>query len=83
MFRYKNSQSNVIAGEIISRILKIYGFEPQVFRFGRTELEDAVEQNPFKTDDGKVLHFFFLDSHPENINLERLTALNQNQKNSN
>ena len=40
-----------------------------------SELHDAIENNEFNTEDGKALHFFFLDSHPNNPNLERLMAV--------
>jgi uncharacterized protein (DUF1697 family) len=75
VFQSKKKQSNGIAKEISSRILESHGFEPKILLFGIAELQDAIENNPFETDDGKSLHFFFLDSYPKNFDLERLMAV--------
>lgn len=75
VFQYGKSQFNVLALEISSKILEAYGFKPQVFLLERAELENAIKHNPFKTEDGKALHFFFMESHPENPNLEKLMAV--------
>ena len=47
---------------------------------GVPELEEAVENNPFKTVDGKALHFFFLESHPKTPDLGGLRALKSNSE---
>ncbi len=75
VLRNKEKQANKIAGEISAKILENHGFEPRVFLLEISELQDAVENNPFDTEDGKALHFSFLDSYPENPDLERLMAL--------
>jgi len=38
-------------------------------------LQDAVENNPFTTEDGKALHFYFLNAYPNNPDLDRLLAV--------
>ncbi len=75
VFQSKKKQSTKIAGEISSKILKSHGFEPKVLLLEIAELLDAIENNPFETEDGKALHFFFLDSHPKYPDLERLMAV--------
>jgi uncharacterized protein (DUF1697 family) len=75
VFRSKKKQANKIAGEISSKISESHGFEPKVLLLEISELHDAIENNPFKTEDGKALHFFFLNFHPNNPDLERLMAL--------
>jgi uncharacterized protein (DUF1697 family) len=63
------------AAEISEEILKKKGFEPNVLLLNAKQLADAIENNPFPTDDGKALHFFFLESQPEKPNLEPLESL--------
>ena len=75
VFKSKKRQTNTIADEISSQILKLNGFEPKVFLLEIAELQEAIKHNPFKTEDGKALHFFFLNSHSENPDLEKLMAL--------
>lgn len=75
VFKSKKRQSNTIADEISSQILKRHGFEPKVLLLEIAELQDAIKHNPFKTEDGKALHFIFLTSHSENPDLEKLMAL--------
>jgi uncharacterized protein (DUF1697 family) len=38
-------------------------------------LQDAIDNNPFKTKEGKILHFFFLESHPHKPDLDSLKAV--------
>lgn len=75
VFQNKKKHANKIAREISSKILESHGFEPKVLLLEISELHDAIENNPFETEDGKALHFGFLDSHPNNPNLERLMAV--------
>lgn len=42
-----------------------FGFRPDVMILTRSELFEAIDRNPFPTDEGKFLHFFFLRSKPE------------------
>lgn len=75
VFQRKKTPSNKLAGEISSNILEHHGFEPKVLLLEIAELQAAIENNPFKTEDGKALHFFFLDALPEHPDLERLMAV--------
>jgi uncharacterized protein (DUF1697 family) len=75
VFQSKKEQPHELAGEITAKILEHYGFEPKVILLEKSDLQDAIENNPFATDDGKALHFFFLASRPEKADLERLMAL--------
>ena len=47
---------------------------------GVTELEDAIKNNPFKTIEGKSLHFFFLESTPIKPNLDKLANVKSNSE---
>lgn len=75
VFKSNKRQRSKIGMEISSKILESHGFEPKVLLLEISELQDAVENNPFKTEDGKALHFFFLDSLPGNPDIEKLMAI--------
>ena len=75
VFKIKQNQKLQIAREISSRISEIYGFEPHVMLLNIAELQEAIAKNPFKTENGKALHFFFLDSLPQKPDLERLITV--------
>jgi len=51
------------------------GFTPKVIFKAAAAFANAINQNPFPTEDGKALHFFFLSSTPSEENLEKLTAM--------
>jgi uncharacterized protein (DUF1697 family) len=72
VFRTKESKTKRIAEEIGSKILASHGFRPKVLLLGVSELEEAIINNPFRTEDGKALHFFFLESTPLKPDLEIL-----------
>jgi len=52
-----------------------YGFTPKVLLLTLADLKAAVAANPFPTNLGKELHFFFLESQPSAPNLARLNEL--------
>lgn len=53
-----------IAQAIRSRILDSFQFEPIVVLLDAGELQAAILNNPFSTENGKALHFFFLNAPP-------------------
>lgn len=63
------------AAEISGAIFRKKGFEPKVLLLSAKQLQDAIKHNPFPTDDGKALHFLFLESKPGQPNMERLETL--------
>lgn len=62
------------AAGIAKRMLDINGFEPRILILTPEDLQVAVQNNPFPTTIGKALHFFFLESHPEQPNLALLES---------
>ncbi len=72
VFQLKGNITKKIAEEISSKILKSHGFKPKVLLVEVRELEDAINNNPFKSMEGKSLHFFFLASPPAKPNLDEL-----------
>ena len=75
VFQTKKKQANNIAGEISVKISESFGFEPRIMLLAASDLERAIENNPFKTENGKALHFYFLDSCPKNPDIEKLIAV--------
>lgn len=64
-----------LSKKISKMILEKKGFAPKVLLLEISELEKIVKNNPFKTDDGKTLHFFFLDSAAKSPDLEKLESV--------
>lgn len=63
------------AARIAETVEAGFGFKPKVLLLSNADLERAVGRNPFPTDVGKHLHFFFLESVPEAADLSALQAL--------
>ncbi|MCG6970833.1 MAG: DUF1697 domain-containing protein [Gammaproteobacteria bacterium] len=75
VFQCKKNRRKNIAEDLSVRILDAYGFAPKVLLLDAAGLEDAITNNPFETDNGKALHFYFLDSQPKEARLEQLMAV--------
>jgi uncharacterized protein (DUF1697 family) len=75
VFQSAQIQTDKTAREIGSKILQSHGFAPTVLLLESSELQDAIDNNPFTTADGRALHFFFLECRPENPDLEGLMAV--------
>ncbi|MCB0555752.1 MAG: DUF1697 domain-containing protein [Phaeodactylibacter sp.] len=52
-----------------------FGFKPSVFILSTDDLRNAAENNPYPTDQGKLVHFFFLEEEPKSVDYEFLDAL--------
>ncbi|MDX1623603.1 MAG: DUF1697 domain-containing protein [Gemmatimonadota bacterium] len=63
-----------LADEIAEAIEEDHGFRPRVLLLSAEELEEAIEANPFPEAESepKRLHLFFLESVPEEPDLEEL-----------
>lgn len=72
VFQTKENKIKRITEKLGSKILESHGFNPKVLLLGVAELEEAIRNNPFKTIEGKALHFFFLESSPVKPNLDEL-----------
>jgi uncharacterized protein (DUF1697 family) len=80
VFRAKRNQTKKMAEEIGTKILGSHRFKPIVMLLRVSELEEAIENNPFRTEDGKVLHFFFLKSTPIKPDLGGLVKVKSNSE---
>jgi uncharacterized protein (DUF1697 family) len=52
-----------------------FGFKPVVFILSTADFKKSVANNPFQSDNGKAIHFFFLEEVPELIDYELLDSL--------
>lgn len=75
VFQIESVKSNEIAGKIGLEVSEQYQFQPKVLLLESTELYNAVKNNPFETENGKALHFFFLESPPKTPDLEKLASI--------
>jgi uncharacterized protein (DUF1697 family) len=50
-------------------------FKPAVFILNRADFKKAEANNPFQNENGKTIHFFFLEEDPKSINYELLDSL--------
>jgi len=61
--------------EIGQLIEKRYGFKPSVFIMSTNDFKKAAAKNPFETDLGKTVHFFFFNQQPEIVDYDLLNSL--------
>ncbi len=77
VFQTDSNSKTDLAKRLSANVLEAHGFEPKVFLLDATELAVAIANNPFPTEEGKLLHFFFLDAIPQSPDLEKLEAVKQ------
>jgi uncharacterized protein (DUF1697 family) len=75
VFRSNKKTMEKSASAISRRIFEEKGFEPGVLLLGSKQLQEAVENNPFDTSNGKALHFFFLETEPCQPNIDQLVSI--------
>ncbi|GAB4379375.1 MAG: DUF1697 domain-containing protein [Calditrichia bacterium] len=75
VFRSKETDRLSLARTISAGIYKERGFKPTVLLLEPVELQKAADNNPFETENGKALHFFFLHSPPQKPSAEQLSAV--------
>ena len=75
VFQSRKKATQKDAAAIGLKILEKKGFTPVVVLLSEPGLLSAVKNNPFPTDDGKALHFFFLESSPTHPKIEQLTSI--------
>ncbi len=75
VLEWEGESAESLARDISSAIQKQFGFEPRVVLLTADELEQAIANNPFPTDNGKVLSFFFLDEIPAHADFEKMDEI--------
>ena len=88
---YNNIQTYIQSGNVVfqseteittkksnliqNAIEKLHGFKPQVLFINSDELNEAIKNNTFNTEVGKILHFSFLERSPEAVDYVKLNEL--------
>lgn len=82
VFRNKTVDSVSLSKRISVAIKENHGFEPRVLLLNLDELENAIVLNPFPEAEvePKTLHIFFLDSVPNNPDLDLLESIKRNNE---
>ena len=77
VFQSKRTNLKQLSEEISASIGKNFGFAPRVMLLTVDELQQAVDANPFPKgeDEPKTLHLFFMDSSPQDPDLNALEAV--------
>ena len=61
--------------EIGELVEKKFGFKPEVLILSKSDLIQAIENNPYSPKEGKFCHMFFCKSFPEKADIPRLREL--------
>ncbi len=80
VFKRKQIHADKFAKEISDKVLESRGFAPKVLLLEISELEKAIKNNPFNTDGGKSLHFFFLEAKPTNPDMAKIESVKGNSE---
>lgn len=75
VFQCKKNRATGLANDISLAVEDMKGFSPGVLLLGPKEFQSAIDGCPFNSDDGKLLHFFFLSEVPQEPDLDSLEAL--------
>jgi uncharacterized protein (DUF1697 family) len=81
VFRSEKQDLKNLALRISQAISVSHGFTPKVLLLTTDGLQAAVAGNPFPTEAGKALHFFFLEALSEAPDKKRLAVLKAKSEN--
>jgi len=65
IFRHSGIEGGQLAEDIGSKIFEKFGFTPRIMLMDASEFQQAINANPFDTEGGKAVSFFFLESIPK------------------
>lgn len=74
-FTSRRADPAALAKQISDSVMQARGFAPKVWLLDADQWREAIDNNPFPTDEGKALHFFFLEEEPVAADLDGLAAL--------
>lgn len=75
VFRDIASDPGKLSVQIGDAVYERCGFKPRILLLTQSELVNAIEHNPFPTDPGNRLHFYFLAEIPVSPNLNNLEEI--------
>ena len=74
VFNYEKDAAK-IGSKIQSAVFNNFGFKPAILILTSQEFMSAVKNNPFSSNEGKTIHFFFASSTPSSPELQKLNIL--------
>lgn len=82
VFQHEAEDASRLASRIGAAVKESHGFEPQVLLRGADEVENAMACNPFPEAESEPasLHLYFLDSVPQNPDLELLDSIKRDNE---
>lgn len=80
VFQSSKGMDEIDADAISKKILTQKGFEPRVLLLDVAAFQEAINNNPFPTDDGKILHFNFLTSPANHPDLDLLESVKKDSE---
>lgn len=77
VFQHEEEDASRLARRIGEAIMASHGFEPRVLLRDAADVREAMASNPFPEAEGepKSLHLYFLESLPQNPDLDALDAI--------
>jgi uncharacterized protein (DUF1697 family) len=79
IFSSEEANIEVLEKAIFEKIQKVFGFEVPVLVLTATEMNDAVNNNPYSNDpdkDAATIHLTFLSDRPNQVLLDKLSPNN-------
>ncbi|MBN2554259.1 MAG: DUF1697 domain-containing protein [Spirochaetales bacterium] len=82
VFRSAEDEPATIAARISREIRKRFDFEPRVLLFDPSEIQKALQANPFPEaeSESKTLHLSFLVAEPDNPDLESMEKIRKDSE---
>ncbi len=80
VFQSSKRMEDIDADAISKAILANKGFEPRVLLLDVAAFQEAINNNPFPTDNGKTLHFNFLTSPANQPDLDLLESVKKDSE---
>jgi uncharacterized protein (DUF1697 family) len=75
VFRHKSISKIKLAEEIRSAIEFNHGFKPWIMILDSNDLMKAVKNNPYPTEIGKAVHFYFLEAIPDSPDIKKMKEI--------
>ena len=88
---YEDVKTYIQSGNVIlksksnpsERVAKIvesnFGFQPKIIALEKNKFEEMVQANPFKSYEGKTVHFYFCSSKPK-LNQQKIESVVSNSE---
>jgi len=75
VFDSEQAERQAISEDISQGIFDAKGFKPKVLLLDAQQWQQAIVYNPFTVTEGKQLHFFFLETPPQQPDLAKLDSV--------